>query len=97
MQKNQFLYWKMENGHEHSTLAWNTDDVLGEFAIENEAGELTQKEYQIYVSAKENTHLINEVVEDFEVLTVELAQKWLDDDYIADFEVDNDEIIIEFY
>ncbi len=96
MQKNQFLYWKMENGHEHSTLAWNAD-VLGEFAIENEAGELTQREYQIYVSGKEHTHLINEVVEDFEVLTVELAQKWLDNDYIADFEVDNDEIIIEFY
>ena len=88
MQTNQFLYWEMENGHQHSFLIYNTEDVLKEFATENNAGELNQKEYQIYVAAHENTNVIDEVVEEFTELIEELAQKWLDNDYIADFEVE---------
>lgn len=91
----QLLYWAMENGHEHSFMC--DKNIFKEYATSNEAGELNQEEYQAYIEEKENTRLADEVVIDFDELTVELAQEWLDNDYIAYFEVDDDEIIIEFY
>lgn len=98
MKKNQFLYWRMENGHEHSFLSFETEDVLTEFAIENEKGVLTQEEYIEYVEEKEHTILEDIHIINFKELDVELAEKLLENDYIADFEVEDDgEPVIEFY
>ena len=50
------------------------DDILNEFATENNASELNQKEYQIYTAGHEDTNVIEDVVENFAELTKELAQ-----------------------
>ena len=98
MKKNQFLYWRMANGHEHSFLLHETEDILQEFATDNDEGEITQEQYIDYIERHEHTTLEEIIIEDFDELTIELAQNWLDKDYIADFEVqENNEPFIEFY
>lgn len=98
MKKNQFLYWRMSNGHEHSFLLFETENIIREYATENEEGILTQEQYIDYIERHEHTTLEDIVIIDFEELTVELAQEWLENDYIADFEVqENGEPFIEFY
>lgn len=94
--KNQFLYWIMANGHEHSFLKFETEDVLQEFAIENEEGELTQHGYIRYIKEKENTNLENIEIIEFKELNEEFAQSLLEKDMIANYEIDG-EIVIEFY
>ena len=96
--QNQVLYWRMENGHEHSYLHFDTENVLKEFATDNEKGELTQEQYITYIEKKEFTQLEDIKIIDFTELTVEFAQELLNNDYIADFEVqENGEPFIEFY
>lgn len=95
--KNQFLYWRMANGHEHSYLQFKTTDIMQEYATENKEGILTQEQYINYIERHEHTTIEEIIIEDFNELTVELAQKWLDNDYIADFEIDDGEPLIEFY
>lgn len=96
--QNQFLYWRMANGHEHSYLHFDTENVLKEFATDNEKGELTQEQYITYIEKNEFTQLEDIKIIDFTELTVEFAQELLNNDYIADFEVqENGEPFIEFY
>lgn len=97
VRKNQFLYWRMENGHEHSYLAIDTADILQEFAIENEEGELTQQGYISYIEEKENTNLEDIKIIEFKKLNEEFAQSLLDRDMIADFEILDGEVVLEFY
>lgn len=98
MKKNQFLYWRMSNGHEHSYVAFETEDIMKEYATENHEGIKTQEQYIDYIERHEHTTLEEIIIEDFTEYTLELAQKWLDNDYIADFEVHEDrEPFIEFY
>lgn len=96
VRKNQFLYWRMKNGHEHSYLAIDTPDIMKEFAIENEKGELTQQEYINYIEEKEFTQLEDIEIIEFKELNEEFAQSLLDRDMIAGYEIDG-EVIIEFY
>jgi hypothetical protein len=98
MKKNQFLYWRMENGHEHSYLEFETENILNEYATENQEGILTQEQYIDYIERHEHTDIEEIIIEDFNELTIELAQKWLDNDYVANFEVqENNEPFLEFY
>jgi len=98
MAKNQFLYWEMENGHQHSYVAIECEDVLNEFATINKKGELTQEQYREYVAEHERTHVLDQVIETFEGdITEELAQKWEDEDMVAGFEVDEFGVLVEFY
>ena len=95
--KNVFLYWRMENGHEHSFLKFNTADILQEFAIENEKGEITQEQYMEYIKEKENTNIEDIEIIDFTELNEEFAQSLLDLDMIVDFEIWDGDVVIEFY
>lgn len=97
VRKNQFMYWRMENGHEHSYLAIDTPDIMREFAIENEEGELTQQGYISYIEEKENTNLEDIKIIEFKKLNEEFAQSLLDRDMIADFEILDGEVVLEFY
>ncbi len=97
MDKGQFLYWRMENGHEHSFMSYENDNILSEFATANECGELTQEEYIEYVEKNEDTILEELIVINFQELTIELSQEWLEKDYIASFELEEKDLIIEFY
>lgn len=94
---NSFLYWRMANGHEHSYLQMNTQNITEEYATENEEGILTQKQYISYVENTEHTTLEDIEIIMFDEITEEFAQDLLEKDMIADFENDNGEIIIEFY
>ena len=95
--KNVFLYWRMSNGHEHSYLAIDTPDIMQEFATENEKGELTQQEYMEYIKEKEFTQLEDIKIIEFKELNEEFAQSLLDRDMIVDFEMWNEEVVINFY
>ena len=95
--KNEFLYWKMANGHEHSYLTIDTLDIMQEYATENEKGELTQEQYIEYIENKEHTTLEDIEIIEFETVTENLAQSLLDKDMIADFEIEDEEVLIEFY
>ncbi len=95
--KNVFLYWRMRNGHEHSYLAIDTPDIMQEFAIENEEGELTQKGYIDYIEEKENTTLEDIEIIEFDSVTENFAQSLLDRDMIVDFEMWDGEVVINFY
>lgn len=95
--KNVFLYWRMANGHEHSYLKMDTIDIMQEYATGNEEGELTQAQYIEYIENKEHTTIEDIEIIEFETLTENFAQSLLDKDMIADFEIEDEEVLIEFY
>lgn len=97
--KNELYYWRMENGHEHSVVGMETEDVKKEFAtFHSKTGEdLTQEQYRDYVAEHEHTYIVDEVVEEFDELTEEKAQEWEDKDYIAGFEGEGNDVLVEFY
>lgn len=95
--KNVFLYWRMANGHEHSYLEIGTEDIMQEYATENEKGTLTQEQYIEYIENKEHTTLEDIQIIEFKDINETFAQSLLDNDLIADFEIENEEVLIEFY
>ena len=92
----EFLYWEMENGHQHSFMTCD-EDIMSEFATINKKGELNQKQYQEFVAEKEHTRLAEEKIIKFDELTEEIAEQLLNEDMIADYENDAGTIIPEFF
>lgn len=95
-----FIYWEMQNGHQHSYYGdWNDFATFAKDTTETfTAGqELTQEEYMQFIKEYEETDIVEIIEIDEDIFNEQKAEELYLNGYIAGFYKDSYDLVLEFH